>query len=77
MIYEETAGILLTQCPCLSRPIVQQGAEVKAMERSDGMVVTVTYGRKNGPGKEHANLVFSQLKNVSDPVVFLHTHVHR
>lgn len=58
------------------RPIVQQGAEVKAMERSDGMVVTVTYGRKNGSGKDPANLVFSQLKNVSDPVVFLHTHIH-
>ncbi|XP_050712012.1 centromere/kinetochore protein zw10 homolog isoform X2 [Eriocheir sinensis] len=45
-------------------PIVQQGAEVKAMERSDGMVVTVTCGGKDSPGKFPANLVFSQLKNL-------------
>lgn len=56
------------------RPIVQQGAEVKAMERSDGMVVTVTCGGKDSPGKFPANLVFSQLKNVSDPAVFSHIH---
>lgn len=47
------------------RPIVQQGATMKPLERSDGVMVTVTFGGKDSAGKAPASVVFSQLKSVS------------
>uniref|UniRef100_A0A0P4W4M1 Centromere/kinetochore protein zw10 homolog n=1 Tax=Scylla olivacea TaxID=85551 RepID=A0A0P4W4M1_SCYOL len=45
-------------------PIIQLGAEVKAVERSDGFVVTVTHGGKDSRGTRQATVVLMRLQEV-------------
>ncbi|MPC08494.1 centromere/kinetochore protein zw10 homolog [Portunus trituberculatus] len=45
-------------------PIIQHGATVKAMERSDGVVLTVTHGGKDSQDTRQATIVLMRLKEV-------------